>query len=94
MATLTTSGINSQGQWVKILAKGMVTIPKSFREELGIKKGEVARIKKIGRRLILEPREVADYEVYKDKELKQMFKDDRLPPKLAKKAISLWPDLK
>lgn len=81
-------------QWVKILTKGMITIPKPFREELGIKKGEVARIKKVGQRLIIEPREVADYEVYSDQELKEMLKEDQLPAKLASKAASLWPDLK
>ena len=26
-----------QGRWVKILAKGMITIPKDLREEVGIK---------------------------------------------------------
>lgn len=80
-------------EWVKVLAKGMITIPKSFREELGIREGEVARIKKIGKRLVIEPRELIDYEVYSDKELKEMIEGDKLPPKLAKEAIALWPDL-
>lgn len=80
--------------WVKVLAKGMITIPKSFREELGIREGEVARIKKIGSRLVIESREVADYEVYSDRELKKMLKEDQLPADLASKAASLWPDLK
>ena len=80
-------------EWVKILTKGMITIPKSFREELGVKEGEVARIKKIGQRLVIEPREVADYEVYSDGELKEMLEEDKLPVNLAKKAASLWPDL-
>lgn len=80
--------------WVKILAKGMITIPKPFREELGIKEGEVARIKKIGNRLVIEPRELVDYEVYSKQEFKNMLKEDRLPANLAKKAASLWPDLK
>lgn len=80
-------------EWVKILAKGMITIPKSFREELGIREGEVARIKKIGRRLVIEPRELIDYEVYSDKELREMIKEDKLPSQLAKEAIALWPDL-
>ena len=81
-------------QWVKILSKGMLTIPKAFREELGIKAGEVARVKKIGRRLIIEPRQSVDYEVYSNRELEQMLKEDKLPPKLAKQAVSFWPDLK
>lgn len=86
--------VGSDSQWVKILTKGMITIPKSFRDELGIKTGEVARIKRVGQRLIIEPREIADYEVYSDQELKEMLEEDQLPPKLAKQAASLWSDLK
>lgn len=84
---------NYEEEWVKILSKGLMTIPKSFREALGLKKGEVAKVKKIGRRLIIEPRDVADYEVYSDPELKSMLKEDRLPVKLSKVASSFWPDL-
>ncbi len=81
-------------EWVKILSKGMITIPKAFRDGLGIKEGEIARIKKVGQRLIIEPREIVDYEVYSDEELKTMLKEDKLLPKLANEAESLWPDLK
>lgn len=81
-------------EWVKILAKGMITIPKSLREEVGIKEGEVARIKKVGKRLVIEPREVADYELYGDREFSEMLKEDKLPKNLADLASSLWPDLK
>ena len=81
-------------EWIKILSKGMITIPKAFRDELGIKEGEIARIKKVGRRLIIEPREIADYEVYSDEELKAMLEEDNLSKKLASEAVSLWPDLK
>lgn len=80
-------------EWVKILSKGLVTIPKVFREELGLKKGEVAKVKKIGNRLVIEPRDIADYEVYSDSELKRMLKEDKLPVKLSKVASSFWPDL-
>lgn len=94
MPILVKSQNDSLGQWVKILSKGLVTIPKSFREELGMKKGEVARIKKVGQRLIIEPREVADYELYSNRELKEMLEDDKLPSKLASEAALFWPDLK
>lgn len=87
------STISYDEEWVKILAKGMITIPKSFRDALGIKKGEVAKIKKIGQRLLIEPREVVDYEVYGNKEFKKMLKEDKLPQKLASIAASYWPDL-
>jgi len=81
-------------EWIRILSKGMITIPKAFRDGLGIKEGEIVRIKKIGRRLVIEPREIADYEVYSDDELKTMLEEDKLPKKLASEASSLWPDLK
>lgn len=47
-----------QEEWVKILSKGLITIPKSFRDELGLKEGEIAKVKKIGKRLVIEPREI------------------------------------
>jgi len=80
-------------EWVKILDKGMITIPKVFRDQLGIKPGEVARIKTVGQRLVIEPREVVEFEVYSDQELKQMLEEDRLPKNLAKKASLRWPEL-
>lgn len=89
----TLSKTQSREEWVKILAKGLVTIPKSFREQLNIREGEVARIRKVGRRLVIEPREIADYEVYSDEELKSMLKEDELPVKITKKVGELWPDL-
>lgn len=90
-----TSNINQhQEAWVRILNKGMITIPKSFRDILGIKEGEVAKMKKVGKKLIIEPREVTDYEVYSNQELQEMIKDDKLPKKLAKITASFWPDLK
>ncbi|MBI3955997.1 AbrB/MazE/SpoVT family DNA-binding domain-containing protein [Candidatus Gottesmanbacteria bacterium] len=80
-------------EWVKILGKGMVTIPKKFRDDLGMREGEVARIRKIGNRLVVEPRDVADYETYTDDELRAMLRADKILPKLAKKARLLWSDL-
>lgn len=85
--------IDFQNEWVKILSKGLITIPKSFREELELKEGEIARIKKVGQRLVIEPREVTEYEVYDNKELERMLKEDKLPINLAQKAAELWPDL-
>lgn len=84
---------SSQGQWVKMLSKGLMTIPNRFRQDLGLDKGDVAYMKKVGRRLIIEPREIADYEVYSKEEMSEMVKDDKLPVKLSKVAESLWPDL-
>jgi len=84
---------NLAEEWVRILAKGMITIPKGFRDELGMKEGEIAKIRKVGKRLIIEPREIADYEVYSDKELSKMLAEDKLPSKLAKSTEKIWSDL-
>lgn len=83
-----------QQEWVKVLNKGLITLPKNFRETVGIREGDVARIRKVGRRLVIEPRDLADYEVYGQKEFKQMLQDDKLPVSLAKKALKIWPELK
>lgn len=83
-----------QTEWVKVLTKGLVTLPKNFRDSVGIREGDVARIKKVGRRLVIEPRDLADYEVYSNKELTQMLRDDKLPRSLRKKAAKVWPELK
>lgn len=82
-----------QEEWVKILAKGLITIPKSFRDELGLKEGEVAKVKKIGKRLIIEPRELSNYESYSNIEYKEMLDNDKLPKKLANLTSSMWPDI-
>lgn len=83
-----------QTEWVKVLTKGLVTLPKNFRDSVGIREGDVARIKKIGRRLVIEPRDLADYELYSDKELAQMLRDDKLPRAFKKKTAKIWPELK
>ena len=83
-----------QTEWVKVLNKGLVTLPKNFRDTVGIREGDVAKIKMVGRRLVIEPRDLADYEVYSQKEFKQMLQDDKLPKILAKKTAKVWPELK
>lgn len=85
--------LNKQEEWVKILAKGLITIPKRFREDLGIKEGEVAKVRKVGARLIIEPREAREYEVYTDEELKEMLAADKLPRREAKKVKAIWSDI-
>ena len=82
-----------QTEWVKVLNKGLVTLPKNFRDTVGIRAGDVAKVKMVGRRLVIEPRDLADYEVYSQKELKQMLQADKLPKLLAKKTAKIWPEL-
>ncbi len=74
-------------EWLKILGKGMVTLPKPWRKELGFEQGDVVRAKKTGNKIIIESREAESlpYRLYSKKELKQFLKDDQLPKKIALK---------
>lgn len=77
---------------VKMQAKGLLTIPKKFRKELGFKEDGLTRIRKDGRKLTIEPVSVIGYPIrtYSRSEIRQFIKDDRLSPGLAKKVKQLF----
>lgn len=79
--------------WVKILSKGLITIPKSIREEIGMNEGEVAKITKVGRMLIIKPRDEVVNRLFTDQEIVQWQKKDQLPKNLAQEAANIWSDL-
>lgn len=64
---------------IKIQPKGLITIPKDLREELGLKENEFARVKKEKGRLIIEPVRILPYSVrsYTDKEIDEFLKEDQ-----------------
>jgi len=65
-------------EWLKILGKGMITIPKSWRDELGIQEGTVVQAEKTQEGILIRPMEKkAPYRVYSRTELLQFVKDDR-----------------
>lgn len=74
-------------EWLKVLGKGMVTIPKEWRDELGFKEGDVVKAKKEGNRVILEPQRgsLAPYRVYSSAEIEAFLKEDELPESLTEK---------
>lgn len=77
---------NQQEEWLKILTKGMVTLPKSWRKELGIEEGKMVKAKMTDSQIIIEPLEKPVlYRIYTKKELQQFVRDDKLPKKLRKK---------
>lgn len=88
-----TSQKKPQEVWIKILSKGIVTIPKSFREQLGIREGDVAKARIEGNQLIIESREKSHLRTYTKKEIEEMIKDDQLPKDLAEKTKEYWSDL-
>ena len=76
----------TQEEWLRVLTKGMVTIPKAWREELGFEEGELIKAKKIANKIIFEQTEkTTPYRVYSQAELNKFLKDDVLPKKLALK---------
>ena len=82
-----------QEMWIKVLAKGVITIPKKYREKLRLKEGEVARARIVGSKLIIESREAADYRLYSKEEIEQMVKEDQLAEPLASRTKKYWSDL-
>ncbi|MBI4319882.1 MAG: AbrB/MazE/SpoVT family DNA-binding domain-containing protein [Chloroflexi bacterium] len=72
-----------QEEWLRILAKGMVTIPKAWRDELGLKEGEVVKARKVGNKVIIEAGEPADYDALSDEEIREWLRADRVPARPA-----------
>lgn len=79
--------------WVNILTKGIITIPKKMREQVGIKEGDVAKVRVENNKIIIEPREENEYRTFTDKQIRKWLKEDELSPQLVKKLDELWPEL-
>lgn len=90
----TTYKSENQEEWIRILGKGMITIPKLFREKMGFKEGDIARIRKVGKSLVIEQKDAASYRIYTKKEIQEFLEDDKLSPDLARKAAEFWNELK
>lgn len=85
-----------QTEWVNILSKGLITIPKRMREEIGIKDGDIAKIRLKGNQIIIEPKEANMFSDVRDftiQQIQQWIKEDIIPSKLAKKTEKYWKDL-
>jgi len=85
-----------QETWVKVLSKGVITIPKEFREQLGLEEGDVAKAKVVGDTLVIQSRkaaEYADYRVFTKEQIDEWVKEDQLPEPLASEVEKRWSDL-
>lgn len=69
-----------------MLGKGMVTLPKKWRDEMGIEKGDIVKAKKEGNKVVIEAQQTntAPYRVYSDTEIEQFLEEDKLAKDLAK----------
>src|SRR5258706_10140475 len=78
---------NNQEEWLKVLGKGMVTLPKKWREELHIEPGDIIKAKKEGNKVVIEAvrNRTAPYRVYTDSEIDAFLREDALPKDLARK---------
>ncbi|MBI2028601.1 MAG: AbrB/MazE/SpoVT family DNA-binding domain-containing protein [Candidatus Levybacteria bacterium] len=74
-------------EWLKILGKGMVTLPKKWRDELKIREGDIVKAKKEGNSVVIETQRnnSAPYRVYSKSEIKELLKEDKLPRLLVRK---------
>ena len=64
---------------VKVQNKGLITIPKAFRKDLGLEKDSLARVIKVKGRLVLEPVKTLPYKVrsYKKSEIDEFLELDK-----------------
>lgn len=65
--------------YTQLQPKGLITIPKKFREALGMKEKQLLRLTKDKSRLIVEPVQVLSYPArrYTKKDLKDFFQLDK-----------------
>lgn len=75
-----------QEEYLRILGKGMVTIPKQWRDELGLEEGEIVKAAKMGNKLVIEAvDDYVPYRIFSDKEIEEWVASDKLPKALLDK---------
>lgn len=79
--------IISQEEIVRILPKGLMTIPISLRRKFGLKDNGLIKLVEDKGRLIMEPVFTLPYPVrsYTDTEIKEFLEEDRRESKILKK---------
>lgn len=85
-----------QEEWINILTKGIITIPKKMRERIGIREGDIAKIKTVGNTIVIEPRNKLSFNeirTFSNKELERWIREDKLPTNMAKRTSDYWKDL-
>jgi len=66
--------IQDYEELIKLQPRGVLTVPKKMREGL-FEKGGIVKMKRLGRKIIIEPVKTLSYPVrsYTDKELQEFF---------------------
>jgi AbrB family looped-hinge helix DNA binding protein len=82
------TGNTNQEEWLKVLGKGMITLPKKWRDEMGIENGDVVKARKEGGAVVIEPqpqlKPSAPYRVFSADEITEFLEQDRVADELAK----------
>lgn len=83
-----------QEEWIRILSNGLITIPKAWREQTGIREKDVLKAKLVDSKIILEPQnQDREIRIFSDKEIQQWIEDDKLPKELADETKEFWSDI-
>lgn len=74
-------------KYVKVQPKGLITIPKKIRDEMGIVEEAIVKIKRVGRKITIEPVKTISYPVrtYTKEEFKEFLAFDAIQTKELKK---------
>ena len=82
--------MQTKGRIVRVQSKGLITIPKEYREEIGLEESDFVRVRKKAQQIIIEPVRVLPYPVrsYTKKEIDEFLKlDEKESKKLKKKSL-------
>ena len=81
------ANINVQEAWLKILGKGMITLPKKWREDMNVTTGDVVKARKEGFKVVIAATQgrAVPYRVYSDLEIDEFLRQDKLSKHLAKR---------
>lgn len=83
-----------QEEWIRILNNGLITIPKAWRKQTGIREKDIVKAKLIDKKIILEPQnQEPEVRIFSDKQIQQWIEDDKLPENLAKETAEFWSDI-
>lgn len=66
-------------EWLRVLGKGMITIPKEWRDEFGMETGKFVKVFKTQEGITIKPTvKAAPYRIYSKKELKKFVEEDMI----------------
>ena len=76
-----------QEEWLKVLGKSMIALPKKWRDEMGIENSDMIKAKKEGSTVVIEAqpqsKQKAPYRVYSADEITELLENDKLPEDVA-----------